>query len=162
MPRQMLSVAKRNDEGVRQASEHVDGAVDESDRKARRHHGGDDDGRGIRDFEQQPANHGRKGKVRADRKIDAAREDDEMLAERNDRDHRRLREDVADIRRLQKHRRRDADDHDQDHKDQDRTRAQEAEGERNQGGARSALAPLGLQRHRRPILHPVSPCRVYY
>jgi hypothetical protein len=79
-----------------------------------------------------------------------------MLAERNDRDHRRLREDVADIRRLQKHRRRDADDHDQDHEDKDWTRAQEAEGERNQGGARSALAPLGLQRHRRPVLHPIS------
>ena len=41
----------------------------------------------IRDFEQQPANHGREGKVRADRKIDAPSEDDEMLADRNDRDH---------------------------------------------------------------------------
>ena len=71
MPRQMPQRRQRNDEGVRQASEHVHGAVDEFDRKARRHHGGDDDGREIRDFEQQPANHGREGKVRADRKIDA-------------------------------------------------------------------------------------------
>ena len=147
---------QRDDEGVRQASEHVHRAVHESDRKAGRQHRGDDDRRGIRDLEQQPANDGREGKIGADRKIDAAGEDDEMLAERDDRDDRRLREDVADIRRLQKHRRRDADDHDQDHKDKNWTRAQAGAGR-----AKSGMRPLRARLSGRATPSPAVPPPIF-
>ena len=154
---------QRDDEGVRQTSEDVDRAVHEADHKARGEHRGDDDRRGIGDLEQQAADDGRQGQIGADRKVDAASEDDEVLAERDDRDDRRLGEDVADIRRLQKDRRRDADDQDQDHENKERTGAQAGAGRaKSRSAPVAAIASLGVQRHRRPILHPFPPYRVSY
>ena len=127
---------KRDDEGVRQTPEDVDRAVYEADQDARDEHRDDDDRRGIGHLEQQAADDGRQRQIGADRKVDAAGEDNEVLAERDDRDDRGLGEDVADVARLQKDRRRDADQEDQDRENEQWTDAEQAQRKRNRGRPR--------------------------
>ena len=74
---------------------------------------------------------GRKREIGADREIDAARQDDQLLPDGDDRNDRRLRENVADVDRLQKIGGQLADRRDQNDEDQERTDAQKPERQRN-------------------------------
>ena len=57
------------------------------------------------DAEDEAADDGRQREIGADRQVDAAGQDDEVLADRDDRDHRGLRDDVADVAGLEEIRR---------------------------------------------------------
>ena len=141
---------QRDDEGMRQAPEHIDGAVDEADQRAGGEDRQDDQRRRVGDLEQEAADDGGQREVRADRKVDAAGQDDQMLTERDDGDDRRLREDVLDVDGRQEIRRQKADHHHQSDEDQQRADADEPQAERNDGRSASALAP------RRGILRPLA------
>ena len=101
---------QRDDEGMRQPAEDVDDAVDGADGRAGREHRQHHQRRGIDAAEDEAADDGRKRQVGADREIDAAGQDDELLAHRDDGDHRRLSEDVAEVAGLQEIGRQQADD----------------------------------------------------
>ena len=79
----------------------------------------------------EAADHRRKREIGADREIDAARQDDQLLANGDDRNDRRLRENVADIDRLQKIGGQLTDRRNQNDQDQERTDAQKPECQRN-------------------------------
>ena len=79
----------------------------------------------------QPSDHRRERQIGADRKIDAARQDDQLLPDRDDRNDRRLRENIADVDRLQKIGGQLAYGRDQNDQDQERTNAQKPERQRN-------------------------------
>ena len=79
------------------------------------------------DPEEQATYDGRQSEISADRKVDAAGENDEVLSERDDRNDRRLSEDISDVRRIEKHWRRDAHDGDQDRENNERTGAKKTQ-----------------------------------
>ena len=82
-------------------------------------HRQDHEWRGVGDAEDKAADDRREREVGANREVDAAGQDDELLADRDDGDHGRLGEDVANVAGLQKIRRQQADrpgEHDEDEK----------------------------------------------
>ncbi|MER8552129.1 hypothetical protein NKH37_08135 [Mesorhizobium sp. M1217] len=82
---------------MRQSAEDIEEPVDRADRgTAANHHRDHNDGGGA-SMKAQRANDGSQRKVRADGEIDAACQDDQMLAHRHNRDDGRLGEDVAEI-----------------------------------------------------------------
>ena len=112
------------------------------------------------------ADHRAQRQVRADRQVDAPGEDDEKLADREDADHRRLLEDVADVLERQEHVRQDAEHRYQDQEDHDRTEPQGSQGHgqptMRRGGPHAGrlnarVDPSLIQgRHRRRSCPPVS------
>ena len=127
---------ERDDEGVRQAPEDIDHAVDRADRGA-----GWRASRAMTsgaEFDlpvDQPADDRRERQVGADREVDAAGQDHQLLAHRHDGDDRGLGDDVAEVAGLQEVRGPEADaDHEQ-HEDQQGPDARGASG-RGRPGSR--------------------------
>ena len=89
------------------------------------------------------ADDAREGDRRADREVDPAAEDHEQLPEREHRDHRRLREDVADVAAREEDGRRQADDDDEDQQDQRRAGAEAEKRDLQQPVAPSGSAAVG-------------------
>jgi hypothetical protein len=112
---------------MRDPTADVDDAVDEADRHARGQDRHDHDRRRVPVAEQQCADDRREGDRRADGEIDAARHDHEQLPERQDRDHRDLRQHVAHVVARAEHRCRRGDSHHQDEQDQKRPCAEAEE-----------------------------------
>ena len=109
---------------MRHASEHVDEPVGEPDREPGAEDREDDERRRVHVRVDDRADDARERDRRADGEVDAAADDHEQLPEREHGDHRRLREDVADVAAREEDRRRQADDDDEDQQDQRRTGAQ--------------------------------------
>ena len=113
-----------NDERVRDSAPNKGEAVEETDSGAGSEDRCDHDRSRVTVAEQERADDGRECDRRADREVDPARDDYQELAEGENRDHRRLRKDVADVLTGAKHGggRRDGDDKDEE--DQKRAGAQ--------------------------------------
>ena len=118
---------QRDDERVRHAPVDVDQAVHRADREAGAEDRGDHEDARARVLEDDRADDARERDRRADGEVDAPRDDHEQLTERDDGDHRGLREDVADVAARQEDRRRQGDDDDQQEQDQGGAGAQRQE-----------------------------------
>ncbi len=118
---------QRDDERVRQPAADVDDPVDEADGRAGAEHRGHGQRATARRAEDHRADDCRQRQRRADRQVDAAGHDDEQLTHGEDRDHRRLRQDVAEILRRGEHRGEAGHDQHQNEQDQDRTELEQHE-----------------------------------
>ena len=110
-----------DDERVGQPAPDIAGAVDEAHRRTRGEHHGDDDRAAAPTLEGEGAEDRSQRQCRADRKIDSLGDDHEQLTDRQQGDRRRLRQDVADVARGEKHRRQQRHGDDQPGQDEDRT-----------------------------------------
>ena len=137
---------ERDDEGMRQPPEDIDDAVDRADERRRSASIASDDQRRRVDLPGRPAPPITVASARfdADRQVDAAGQDHQLLAHRDDGDDRGLRDDVAEVAGLQEVRRPEADADHQQHQDQQRPDARAASGRGRQGSAlASAARPSG-------------------
>jgi hypothetical protein len=144
-----------DDEGVRQPAEDIGEPVDGADDATGQEHRQDDKRRGIDRLVDVGADDRGERQVRADRQVDAAGEDHELLAHRDDGDDRGLRRNIRQVAGLQKVRRPEGDANDQQYQDQNRPHAQQSEPEIDRvRGLRHPVAPLCPRcRPLRPFLH---------
>ena len=112
----------------------------------RRHRGEDrqDHEHGRMDVQEDDrADHRREGDRRADGEVDAARDDHEQLAEREQRDDGGLREDVADVPAGEEDRCRQADPDHEEEQDQRRAEAKRQQPDPERAEPQAATADLG-------------------
>ena len=147
IPRTMLSVASvtMNGCGIRPKTK-----TTRSPRRPRRRRKDreDHERRRVHVHEDDRADHRRERDRRADGEVDPARDDHEQLAEREHRDHRRLREDVADVPAGEEDRRRQAHADHEEEQDQRRpeTEREQPEPERAEAQRRRRRASCGARR----------------
>jgi hypothetical protein len=107
----------------------------------------------MKGCENEAADDCRQRQVGANREIDAAGQNDKVLADRDNRDHRRLGEDVAKVAGFQKIGRQNADDCSQNEENEHGADAEEPQAEGNSGCTRRTAfdirrSNLGLLIHR--------------
>ena len=126
---------QRDDERMGQPAPDVAGAVDEADRRAGGEHHDDDDRSAAAVAEGEGAEDRGQRQRRADRQIDSLGDDHEQLADRQQGDRRRLRQDVADVAGGEEHGRQQRHGDDEAGQDEDRT-----EPDHRQGATKQSVA----------------------